>query len=122
MKKYAEGGSMPKGIQLPEKTQAEITAERMNRGKSTVDLLKEDKAKTIKKKMEAMPPMSLPEPGDSRPGVGMSEESRKMMEDTDAGYEYTKKKPFKKGGSVKSSASKRADGIAQRGKTKGMMR
>jgi len=27
--------------------------------------------------------------------------------------------PFKKGGSVKSSASRRADGIAQRGKTKG---
>ena len=29
--------------------------------------------------------------------------------------------PFKKGGSVKSSASKRADGCAQRGKTKGRM-
>jgi hypothetical protein len=29
--------------------------------------------------------------------------------------------PFKKGGSVKSSASKRADGIAIRGKTKGRM-
>jgi hypothetical protein len=28
---------------------------------------------------------------------------------------------FKKGGSVKSSASKRADGCAQRGKTKGRM-
>ena len=28
---------------------------------------------------------------------------------------------YKKGGSVKSSASKRADGIAQRGKTKGRM-
>ena len=28
---------------------------------------------------------------------------------------------FKKGGSVKSSASKRGDGIAQRGKTKGRM-
>jgi hypothetical protein len=29
--------------------------------------------------------------------------------------------PFKKGGSVKSSASKRGDGIAQRGKTRGRM-
>jgi len=29
--------------------------------------------------------------------------------------------PFKKGGSVKSSASKRADGCAMRGKTKGRM-
>jgi hypothetical protein len=29
--------------------------------------------------------------------------------------------PFKKGGSVKSSASKRADGIAMRGKTRGRM-
>ena len=31
------------------------------------------------------------------------------------------KRGFKNGGSVKSSASKRADGIAQRGKTKGRM-
>lgn len=30
-------------------------------------------------------------------------------------------KPFKKGGSVKSSASKRADGIAMKGKTRGRM-
>ena len=29
--------------------------------------------------------------------------------------------PFKKGGAVKSSASKRADGIAMKGKTKGRM-
>jgi hypothetical protein len=29
--------------------------------------------------------------------------------------------PFKKGGSVKSSASKRADGIAVKGKTRGKM-
>lgn len=31
----------------------------------------------------------------------------------------TPKKKYKKGGSVKSSASKRADGIASKGKTKG---
>ena len=33
-----------------------------------------------------------------------------------------KEKKYASGGSVKSSASKRGDGIAQRGKTKGMMR
>jgi len=35
---------------------------------------------------------------------------------------YTKVIAKKKGGSIKSSASKRADGIAQRGHTKGKMR
>jgi hypothetical protein len=38
---------------------------------------------------------------------------------TGGGLKLTKR--FKKGGMVKSSASKRADGIAQRGKTKGRM-
>ena len=38
----------------------------------------------------------------------------------DAAYERARTTPYKKGGSV-SSASKRADGCAVRGKTKGMM-
>jgi len=70
--------------------------------------------------MDAMPPQEPAGIGETRPGVGVSEESRKMMEDTEAGYNYTKKRNFKSGGSV--SASKRADGCAVRGKTKGMMR
>ena len=101
-------------------TPAELAAFRLNKGKSTIDLLKEDKEKTIRKKMESMPPMTIPAPGESRPGVGMSEESRKMIDDTNKGYEYTKKRPFKAGGSV-GSASNRADGCAVRGKTKGRM-
>jgi hypothetical protein len=115
MKNYQSGGS------TPEMTPAELAAFRLNKGKSTIDLLKEDKEKTIRKKMESMPPMTLPEPGAPRPGVSMSEESRKMIDDTNKGYEYTKKRDYAKGGSV-GSASKRADGCAVRGKTKGMMR
>jgi hypothetical protein len=43
---------------------------------------------------------------------------KRDKKDMEGSGEYS---PFKKGGSVKSSASKRADGIAQRGKTKGRM-
>jgi hypothetical protein len=47
------------------------------------------------------------------------ERLQKNMEDTVKGKKPTVKKA--KGGSVKSSASKRGDGVAQRGKTKGRM-
>jgi hypothetical protein len=47
------------------------------------------------------------------------ERRQKGMEDESKGKKPTVKKA--KGGSVKSSASKRGDGIAQRGKTKGRM-
>jgi hypothetical protein len=43
---------------------------------------------------------------------------KRDKEDMSGSGEYS---PFKKGGSVKSSASKRADGCAVRGKTKGRM-
>jgi hypothetical protein len=36
-------------------------------------------------------------------------------------FDYNKQQGMKKGGLVKSSASKRADGIAMKGKTKGRM-
>jgi hypothetical protein len=45
---------------------------------------------------------------------------RKGFSDEDA-KEMSKQKAFKKGGVVKSSASKRADGCAVKGKTKGRM-
>jgi hypothetical protein len=45
---------------------------------------------------------------------------RKSFSDEDA-KEMAKQKAFKSGGSVKSSASKRADGCAIKGKTKGRM-
>jgi hypothetical protein len=105
-------------------TPAELAAFRLNKGKSTVDLLKEDKEKTIRKKMEGMPMAT--EVGSTPTGTSLSPESQKMIEETNAGYEYTKNKPYKAGGAVKmasgGSASKRADGCAVRGKTKGMMR
>ncbi len=43
---------------------------------------------------------------------------KRDKKDMEGSGEYS---PFKKGGSVKSSASKRADGIAMRGKTRGKM-
>jgi hypothetical protein len=57
--------------------------------------------------------------GRSRPG-GMKDMPEKTMPFKPSGAKDIKEKPYKKGGSV-SSASKRADGIAQRGKTKGTM-
>ena len=39
----------------------------------------------------------------------------------DSAYERSRTTPYKAGGNVASSASRRADGIAQRGKTKGTM-
>ena len=61
-------------------------------------------------------------------GSGMSNKSegemdsiRKKIMDMDAAQRGKQGVPMKKGGSV-SSASSRADGCAQRGKTKGMMR
>ena len=120
MKNYQSGGS------TPEMTPAELAAFRLNKGKSTIDLLKEDKEKTVRKKMESMPAPAPAPVGQTPPGVGVSEESRKMMEDTDKGFEYATKNKrtggavkMAKGGSV--SASKRADGCAVRGKTKGRM-
>ena len=45
---------------------------------------------------------------------------RENQPKVDRAYERSRTTPFKSGGNV-SSASKRADGIAQRGKTKGTM-
>ena len=52
----------------------------------------------------------------------MKERLDKVGRESDSEYRReTKGKGMKKGGSVKSSASKRADGIAMKGKTKGRM-
>ena len=45
---------------------------------------------------------------------------RKMQEATDKAYEASRTTPYAKGGKV-GSASKRADGIATKGKTRGTM-
>ncbi|NBS67702.1 hypothetical protein EBT31_02160 [bacterium] len=52
-------------------------------------------------------------------GTGIVTTSDGLPIDTLDGRGYLKSTPFKKGGSV--SASKRADGMAQRGKTRGKM-
>lgn len=57
--------------------------------------------------------------GRSRSG-GMKDLTEKTMPFKPSGAKDIKEKSYKKGGSV-SSASKRADGIAQRGKTRGTM-
>ena len=52
----------------------------------------------------------------------MKERLDKVGRESDDEYRReTKGKGMKKGGSVKSSASKRADGIAKKGKTRGRM-
>ena len=52
----------------------------------------------------------------------MKERLDKVGRESDDEYRReTKGKGMKKGGSVKSSASKRADGIAKKGKTRGKM-
>jgi len=98
-------------------TPAELAAFRLNKGKTTEQLLKEMKDKQMKKKVEGVPLST--EVGATPAGTSTSAEDQMMRQETDAGYELTKRRPFKKGGSV---ASKRADGCAVRGKTKGMMR
>ena len=54
--------------------------------------------------------------------MAMEEQVRdaKMIKDAESAYEKSRTTSFKKGGSV-GSASKRADGCAVRGKTKGTM-
>lgn len=55
------------------------------------------------------------------PLMRMTGTSRRNREAASRAGRAMEGSPFKKGGSVKSSASKRADGCAQRGKTKGRM-
>lgn len=59
--------------------------------------------------------------GTSNKSEGQMDELRKKIIDMQQAQAGKQGVPMKKGGSV-SSASNRADGIAQRGKTRGMMR
>jgi hypothetical protein len=59
--------------------------------------------------------------GTSNKSEGQMDELRKKIIDMQQAQAGKQGVPMKKGGSV-SSASSRADGIAQRGKTRGMMR
>jgi hypothetical protein len=104
-------------------TPAELAAFRVKKGRTSAELLKEAKDKDIRKKTEGMK-MST-DIGELPPGVSMSDESKKIIEDTNKGYEYATKNK-RNGGAIKKmakggSASSRADGCAQRGKTRGKM-
>ena len=76
---------------------------------------------------DLIPRSMLPDRSPPRPRTKAGriplEQIEAMMGETKEGEKIVKKSKgggvFKKGGSVKSSASRRADGIAQRGKTRG---
>lgn len=57
----------------------------------------------------------------ARPVAGAMDEVKKYRKERKNRKAQEESGPYKHGGSVKSSASRRADGIAQRGKTKGRM-
>jgi hypothetical protein len=57
----------------------------------------------------------------ARSGYKDEEEEKRRMEEQAAAEQAAAQSGMKKGGTVKSSASKRADGCAQRGKTRGKM-
>jgi len=79
-----------------------------------------DKGEGLATPEQMTKPPQKPENMQIKPYVGTSEE-RKIYEDIRKGVSTpSKTKKLKSGGSV-SSASSRADGIAQRGKTKGRM-
>jgi len=92
MKRYQEGGVPKPDMRSYEEQQKDIDAKR----KKTAE------EKAAAREREARD----------------AEMDRKMRE----AREKAKNKPlFKKGGAVKSSASRRADGIAKKGKTRGKM-
>ena len=92
MKRYQSGGTPKPDMRSYEEQQKDIDAEREKR----------EAEKAAAKEREARD----------------AEMDRQMRE----AREKAKKRPlFKKGGAVKSSASRRADGIAKKGKTRGKM-
>lgn len=97
-KKYADGGIFREGMPVPQ------------------DI---DGASVTPGPKKPMPAMKRPAPPMKRPapkGSGIFREGMPVPQDIDG----ASAKPYKKGGGV-GSASKRADGIAMKGKTKGKM-
>lgn len=60
-----------------------------------------------------------PKSREDKKAKDVADEPEDDMPPKDDKGNYIKPRPYKKGGMVKSSASRRADGCAQRGKTKG---
>ena len=97
--------------QTKEEKDREVTPE----AKKVMDTMRMDRASNMRAQArKADVEMETPEERGAMNLKGF----KRDKEDMSGSGEYS---PFKKGGSVKSSASKRADGIAQRGKTRGKM-
>jgi hypothetical protein len=95
-KKYADGGMFREGMPVPQD---------IDGGSAPKPPMK----RPMPKPGMAKPPMKRPAPK----GAGMFREGMPVPQDIDG----ASAKPYKSGGSV----SSRADGIAQRGKTRGKM-
>ena len=97
--------------QTKEEKDREVTPE----AKKVMDTMRMDRASNMRAQArKADVEMETPEERGAMNLKGF----KRDKEDMSGSGEYS---PFKKGGSVKSSASKRADGCAIRGKTKGRM-
>ena len=97
--------------QTKEEKDREVTPE----AKKVMDRMRMDRASNMRAQArKADVEMETPEERGAMNLKGFMRDKKDM----EGSGEYS---PFKKGGSVKSSASKRADGIAQRGKTRGKM-
>jgi hypothetical protein len=129
MKKYAEGGKLPQDL-VDEIARKENEEDRdlvmapvragVKAGKAVAEKLKKDLTGG------AFTGSRLNMPSNTRLGKLSAADTRLLNREDERkknSYETEKESDygFKKGGSVKSSASKRADGCAVKGKTKGRM-
>jgi len=108
---YPPGSGKKYTTQTKEEKDREVTPE----AKKVMDTMRMDRASNMRAQArKADVEMETPEERGAMNLKGF----KRDKEDMSGSGEYS---PFKKGGSVKSSASKRADGCAVRGKTKGRM-
>ena len=104
-----------KGKKFTTQTKEEKDREVTPEAKKAMDTMRMDRASNMRAQArKADVEMETPEERGAMNLKGFKRDKKDM----EGSGEYS---PFKKGGSVKSSASKRADGCAIRGKTKGRM-
>jgi len=104
-----------KGKKFTTQTKEEKDREVTPEAKKVMDTMRMDRASNMRAQArKADVEMETPEERGAMNLKGFKRDKKDM----EGSGEYS---PFKKGGSVKSSASKRADGCAVRGKTKGRM-
>ena len=108
---YPPGSGKKFTTQIKEEKDREVTPE----AKKVMDQTRRDRESNFRSQArKADVAMETP----LERGMMALEGRKRDKEDMEGSGEYS---PFKKGGAVKSSASKRADGCAIRGKTRGMM-